>query len=413
MKIINRNTRTKTLENFIIKESMDEFNNKGNINLRNRFISSEQHPRLSGIQTNRLSDTDSKKMISERQRKSYPVWWKGKSRPPVVQKNGKDLRSVNSEIDLLCKKMKTVRAAKIKRNRIKAKPSEFSEKASRINFDDLQKFKVTKDTSSANSNLNPKMIIKHDGRTGICESTLSDFKGIQKKERTNRSSRSEYNISFELLRMVPGDYLSSTNHNSAAIQTARRYGVNLAVVAGFRNLMNYLNVPVIDGTGTLRNNMYEIAVNLLLVYLGLRPSFLIQWIDYHPALRNSLRDLYLAIIDVLFEDGTFFLKNIDQGMLVIDSGQIRNVVRLITVYETLNLDTALGLALGYPAACELPVTGRRYVAHILTPAGGDVMSNICKDIDSLLRFYRFYTSIRGIVRHYLGITLQFQFNQLG
>lgn len=182
--------------------------------------------------------------------------------------------------------------------------------------------------------------------------------------------------------------------------------------ARYHPLLKAMTVAFQSGTGANRNNLFEVLVNLLLVQQGIRPAFLLQWIDYNEVYRPEIRNLIFNVINRFFEDGTFALKEIDQGVMVIDSLKLRWVASLVDSYEKrkAGAQRALGLALGYPAAGEIETEGQRYFAHILTPDGGGVMSNVCDSMESVGRFHEFYKIVRDITEKVLGIKLLFQWS---
>lgn len=161
-----------------------------------------------------------------------------------------------------------------------------------------------------------------------------------------------------------------------------------------------------DGAERERSNLNEVLINLLLVQQGIRPAFLLQWIDYDAVYRPEIKSLIMEVINTFFEDGTFVFKEIDQGLLVIDTLKLKWVKGLIDHYEKSDSSKALGLALGYPAAGEIDSQGQRYFAHIVTPDGGDVMSNICDNVQSLQHFKKFFERVNEISERVLGIKLQ-------
>ncbi len=171
-------------------------------------------------------------------------------------------------------------------------------------------------------------------------------------------------------------------------------------------------MPFRDGTGRLRNNLDEIYVNLFLVHSGLRPAFLIQPSDYADADRNTVGAAVRSAIDTRFEDNTFALRPIDQGMLVVDSNRLEEIAPLVTQYRDTapadpESDRLLGEILGYPAAGDTMsfTAWGRVVHHIETPDGGDVMSNITTSQASNDRFVARAQTFRAAVRALLNIEL--------
>lgn len=173
-------------------------------------------------------------------------------------------------------------------------------------------------------------------------------------------------------------------------------------------LLKMMVVKFRDGAERARNDLLEVLINLLLVQQGIRPAFLLQWVDYDEVYRQDIKELILRVINEFFAEGTFALKAIDQGLLVIDTLKLLWVKRLIDKYEKSEggSERALGLALGYPAAGEIETQGQRTFAHIVTPDGGDVMSNVCDNAESVQRFRDLYERIRAIVARVLGIELK-------
>ncbi|MEM7157280.1 MAG: hypothetical protein AAF799_30825 [Myxococcota bacterium] len=169
-----------------------------------------------------------------------------------------------------------------------------------------------------------------------------------------------------------------------------------------------LTVDFRDGAGRRRTNLFEILVNAYLVVNGLRPAFLIQWIDYQDSDRAEVRRRIFEVLDG-FPDNTFVFKDIDQGTLVLDGRAIETLSKLVSVYEKTSDDKVLGTILGYPCAGELnDTTGTRLFRHIVTNDGGDVMSNICSSRDSAGRFDEFANTVVRFARDTLGVTVRLQ-----
>ena len=186
------------------------------------------------------------------------------------------------------------------------------------------------------------------------------------------------------------------------MQTKERYG----------EILKIMQVGFVDGCGKKRNNLSEVLVNLLLVRQGIRPAFLLQWVDYKNEDRKKIVSIFDSVVHDFFEDGTFTTKLIDQGLLVIDTLKVKWVKDLVNEYknkeEGEEKEKALGMALGYPAAGEIQTAKEeRYEAHIHTKDGGDIMSNVCNSVDSVARFKNFYEEVRKVVKEGLGIDLLF------
>lgn len=128
---------------------------------------------------------------------------------------------------------------------------------------------------------------------------------------------------------------------------------------------SFFSLSYIDGTGKYIDSSYDIWVNLCLITSKVRPSFMIQWIDYlDPKIFERIMNLLLHYRDNLDP------RDIDYRLLFITDRQgvivttyytyyKNNLSKIITDYSISTGDSSeslLGLILGYPAAGEILLT---------------------------------------------------------
>lgn len=142
-----------------------------------------------------------------------------------------------------------------------------------------------------------------------------------------------------------------------------------------------------DGCGFLRNNLYDIFWNLVLVANGIRPSFMIQPIDYEKNNRDNVLKLIFSELNSYLHAGEHIFETtcINQGILVYLSKNVSDektheyVKKNILEYNLTNNNTILGNLLGYPCSGDvgIPMASKNRGFIILSVNDSAIMANIC------------------------------------
>jgi hypothetical protein len=102
---------------------------------------------------------------------------------------------------------------------------------------------------------------------------------------------------------------------------------------------------VVSGVGTKHDGLDDIYANLLLVDGGVRPAFMVQYVDYKD------QRLVEEMLDRI-EAAGYEVQDIDEGAVVFKGDA--KVLRLLRSYDKTGSSETLGKILGYPAAHDFP-----------------------------------------------------------
>ena len=152
-----------------------------------------------------------------------------------------------------------------------------------------------------------------------------------------------------------------------------------------RKLLLRFSFSYIGGDGQRYDNAYNVAMNITLVLLGLRPAFLILENDYDEGtMRKVLRRVnrYLDLAEI---ENFTVCYNRDNRLT---RAMIRNVTALRQEYNRTGdrdiedlAELALGRLLGYPCAGQL---GGNFLTSLRVLDQADIITNICNTADSQL-----------------------------
>lgn len=152
--------------------------------------------------------------------------------------------------------------------------------------------------------------------------------------------------------------------------------------------LNKWKIEYIDGCGYKNNDLYDIFWNLLLIVHNIRPTFMIQQIDY--AKNNRIHMVNIIITNLLslkFNNNNIFeLTYINQGILVYLSKNISDekiydfIQKGIIIYNNNNDSVSLGNLLGYPCSGDIDISmsnKNRGNITLYINKTSCIMSNIC------------------------------------
>ena len=148
------------------------------------------------------------------------------------------------------------------------------------------------------------------------------------------------------------------------------------------------NVEYINGCDVKQSNLYGILWNLVLIVNKIRPSCMVQPIDYSECCRNSTLKIILSNISSYKYDEKciFETTEINQGILVylsrhVSSNKIYKFIKKSIKYYTATYDCViLGNILGYPCSgdVKLPMSApNRGGICLRTNNDTIIMTNIC------------------------------------
>jgi len=147
------------------------------------------------------------------------------------------------------------------------------------------------------------------------------------------------------------------------------------------------DIEYVDGCGYKHSNLYNIFWNLLLVVNKIRPSFMIQPIDYDKDVRTLIVNLILSdVLSYKHENKHVFeVTNINQGILVYLSEHVSDeetynfVQENIIKYKRDNDNISIGDLLGYPCSgdMDIPMLDEHRGDIALYVGDVGIMSNIC------------------------------------
>lgn len=172
----------------------------------------------------------------------------------------------------------------------------------------------------------------------------------------------------------------------------------------------FANKSYIDGELVQQNTMIDIWCNLYLTIVGLRPSFMVQWIDYinsydYIFIMKTLCD-FRDILKCLRDTVDLLFITIDQGVIITTYNYFydNNGWKYFSDYSETRSNNSLGKILGYPGNNEFE-NSEKFITIAIKYLDDteDIMSIIYMTTETRSQiydmFYKFRKSIRKLSRH--------------
>jgi hypothetical protein len=143
-------------------------------------------------------------------------------------------------------------------------------------------------------------------------------------------------------------------------------------------------IDYFNGNGQKMHHLYHIMINVALIIRGIRPTFLIQPVDYGDK-KGGVIEHIKSVLAVDLEESPIKLFNIPQGILVVPKREVIGdekyewIKRMFVSHiQNPKDDVILGKLLGYPCANEVNDRHKKRVGLNLIVEGGlDIISMIC------------------------------------
>lgn len=177
------------------------------------------------------------------------------------------------------------------------------------------------------------------------------------------------------------------------------------------SLLDKFTFEYIEGSGRRMSNAHHILANMLLVLGRERIAFLIQPYDYQD------ERIFLQILNLVLGIDQFIALKTSQGYLITLNEE--NYIKMISKLNP-DDDTELGLILSYPCAGDL-LSSEEFMRngyrqrgssnHIVTKSnGGDVMSNICSELNEG-KFNTYFNHISNYISEITHNKIELQYVQ--
>lgn len=174
----------------------------------------------------------------------------------------------------------------------------------------------------------------------------------------------------------------------------------------YRNYIEQFNFPYINGADEKVENAYDVALNSIFVMNGIRPSFMIQEVDYKSV------DVYNKLIRTAMSTSTLLGTKIDQGYVLFNINNVKIILHLILKYNITHNDILLGKILGLPCYKEFDPSGpQKFYEIYIEGSNLQIMACSCKLDESVRQMDRLKDRMQDLLNR-LNIPFRLGFRQM-